>query len=113
MNFHPRDLFKYRGCCALEWQNFRRESNLCTCHLIDEGVDTGSVYRKTVLKVSRDNYFKMRSEIYPTIATCLLDVIKTSLKILLNIVFFKMNEMLRLENILVMIKFSISFKICR
>ncbi len=76
LNFHPGDLPKYRGCSAPEWQIVENHDVICTCHLIDGGIDTGKIYKKKKL-FNKDvkNYHKMRSLIYPKIAEFVVEVL--------------------------------------
>ena len=68
LNFHPGDLPRYRGCSAPEWQIFEGNKVVCTCHLIDEGIDTGNIILKKTLKVDLDSYNSFRASIYPEIS---------------------------------------------
>lgn len=68
LNFHPGDCPQYRGCSAPEWQLWEGKPVVCTCHLIDMGIDTGKIYKKKVLSVDRKDYYKMRAQIYPEIS---------------------------------------------
>lgn len=77
LNFHPGDLPKYRGCSAPEWQMWEGNEIVCTCHIVDEKIDAGEIFRKKVLDVPKDNYFKMRSQIYVEISKFVCEVIGT------------------------------------
>lgn len=79
LNFHPGDLPQYRGCSAPEWQLFENRPIVCTCHLVDEGIDTGNIYKKKVLNVDKKDYHIMRSQIYIEISKFVYEVV-TSLK---------------------------------
>lgn len=76
LNFHPGELPKYRGCSAPEWQLWEKQSIVCTCHFIDEGIDTGDIVAKKKLDLPSNNYFKIRALIYPKISEFLVDVVK-------------------------------------
>lgn len=76
LNFHPGDLPSYRGCSAPEWQVLEGKPIICTCHLIDEGIDTGAVYKKKKLNVSNTDYHKMRSQIYIEISKFVAEVLQ-------------------------------------
>lgn len=75
LNFHPGDLPQYRGCSAPEWQIWEENEIVCTCHIVDEGIDTGEIFKKKVLNVPMNNYFKMRSQIYVEISKFLCEII--------------------------------------
>jgi len=68
INFHPGDLPAYRGCDAPEWQLLHGLPVVCTAHLVDEGVDTGSVIGKKKLSLNYESYHKFRASLYPEIA---------------------------------------------
>jgi len=68
LNFHPGDLPKYRGSSAPEYQILDGHGVFCTCHLVDEGLDSGDIIQKTRLNVDMDSYHSMRSSIYPEMA---------------------------------------------
>lgn len=76
LNFHPGDLPTYRGCSAPEWQIIEKKPIVCTCHLLDDGIDTGAIYKKNFLDVSLESYYAMRSTVYPQIAKFLSEVIE-------------------------------------
>jgi len=76
LNFHPGDLPKYRGCSAPEWQLFENAPVIATCHIIDEGIDTGKIYAKKILNVSRENYYSFRASVYPLISEFVVEVLK-------------------------------------
>ena len=77
LNFHPGKLPEYRGCSAPEWQLLEGKDVVCTCHLIDDGIDSGKVYRYKVLfdRGVRD-YYKMRAGIYPRISNFVVEILK-------------------------------------
>lgn len=75
LNFHPGDLPQYRGCSAPEWQIYEGKKVVSTCHLVDEGIDTGKIIDKRELKLDYSNYHKMRSQIYPQTAKFIVDII--------------------------------------
>ena len=75
LNFHPGDLPAYRGCSAPEWQIFEGKPVVCTCHLIDEGLDTGDIYRKEVLNLDYSSYYKMRATVYPETGKFVAEVV--------------------------------------
>lgn len=76
LNFHPGDLPSYRGCSAPEWQYVHGKPIICTCHVIDEGIDTGPIFKKKILQLPFDNYYKFRSSIYPECAKFLIEVLR-------------------------------------
>ena len=76
-NFHPGDLPTYRGCSAPEWQLLHGKPVVCTCHLIDEGIDSGPVYTRQILTTNQDDYCSFRASIYPEIARFQSDTINT------------------------------------
>ena len=75
LNFHPGDLPRYRGCSAPEWQIYERNEVICTCHLIDKGIDTGDIVSKKVLNVDLQSYNSFRASIYPEIAIFVAEVL--------------------------------------
>ena len=78
LNFHPGDLPCYRGCSAPEWQILEGNDIVCTCHLIDEGIDTGKIYLKRKIYDSNvKDYHMMRAMLYPRIARFVVDVLKS------------------------------------
>ncbi len=76
LNFHPGDLPFYRGCSAPEWQLFENKPIISTCHLIDEGIDTGPILKKKKLNVSMKSYESFRSSIYPQTSIFVYEVIQ-------------------------------------
>ena len=77
INFHPGDLPYYRGCSAPEWQIYEGKPIISTCHLVDENIDTGSIYKKKKLLDGTDStYYELRSNIYPLTANFVTEVIK-------------------------------------
>lgn len=64
INFHPGDLPNYRGCSAPEWQLYEDNDIVSTCHLIDEGIDSGPILAKQKLRFEYNNYYEFRSKIY-------------------------------------------------
>jgi len=76
LNFHPGDLPLYRGCSAPEWQLYEFASIIATCHLIDEGIDSGPIVMKKKLNVSFESYEHFRASIYPQIAEFVVEVLK-------------------------------------
>lgn len=75
LNFHPGLLPQYRGCSAPEWQLYHGELVYCTCHFVDEGIDTGDICYTKELKVDRGSYAAFRASIYPEIASFVVDVV--------------------------------------
>jgi len=75
INIHPGDLPYYRGCSAPEWQIIEKRPVISTCHIIDKGVDTGPIYSKKQLNLDTDNYYRMRSQIYPMQAEYLVETL--------------------------------------
>ena len=80
VNFHPGDLPKYRGCSAPEWQIYDNNDVICTCHLIDEGIDTGAIILKKKLELVYNNYFEFRSLIYKKISLFMLEILEDIVK---------------------------------
>lgn len=80
LNFHPGDLPFYRGCSAPEWQLYENKNIISTCHLIDEGIDTGKIVAKIQLEVSFDSYELFRASIYPETAKFLVKIINAIIK---------------------------------
>ena len=76
LNFHPVKLPEYAGCTAPEWQVYEGKEIFCTCHLIDENIDSGPIISLKVLKPSMKSYANMRATIYPQIGIFLVDIIK-------------------------------------
>lgn len=76
LNFHPGDLPMYRGCSAPEWQLYEGNPVISTCHLIDEGIDTGAIFERRVLRANKDNYEAFRASIYPETALFVRDTLK-------------------------------------
>ena len=68
INFHPGDLPYYRGSSAPEWQLWENKPIVSTCHLVDEGIDSGPIFEKRVLKINTESYFSFRASIYPETA---------------------------------------------
>ena len=81
LNLHPGDLPAYRGSSAPEWQLFEGNKIVATCHLIDNGIDTGDIIEKKKIELDYSNYYSMRSRIYPEMASFLVEIIQ---KIILN-----------------------------
>lgn len=75
LNFHPGDLPYYRGCSAPEWQLIEGMPVICTCHLVDCGIDTGPVLAKKDLGVNGLSYYEMRSKIYPKISDFIIEIL--------------------------------------
>ena len=76
LNFHPGNLPQYRGCSAPEWQLYENDYVYCTCHLIDEGIDTGDIYCAKKLDVSYDSYEHFRASVYPEVSKFVVEVVK-------------------------------------
>jgi methionyl-tRNA formyltransferase len=76
LNFHPGKLPEYRGCSAPEWQLLHGNPVVCTCHLIDEGIDTGPVYARKTLMTDMTSYEHFRASIYPLVSSFVVDVVK-------------------------------------
>ena len=81
VNFHPGDLPDYRGCSAPEWQILEKKSVICTCHYLDEGIDTGDIICKQQLNINLESYEGMRSSVYPVISKFMVSVVVDYLKI--------------------------------
>lgn len=75
LNFHPGDLPLYRGCSAPEWQMLHGLGIVSTCHLVDEGVDSGMIYKKKILQVNYKNYHTVRATVYPETAKFVVEVL--------------------------------------
>lgn len=80
LNFHPGDLPQYRGCSAPEWQLWEKKPIIATCHLIDEGIDSGPIFDKCQLNVNMSSYHAFRASIYPELSDFVLQVIMRILK---------------------------------
>ena len=76
INFHPGDLPMYRGCSAPEWQIYEEKPVVCTAHYLDEGIDTGDIIEKRVLKLDYHSYHRMRASLYPAVAKFVVDLSK-------------------------------------
>jgi methionyl-tRNA formyltransferase len=76
LNFHPGNLPQYRGCSAPEWQLYENNDVYCTCHLIDEGIDTGNIYCAKKLDVSHDSYEHFRASVYPEVSKFVVEVVR-------------------------------------
>lgn len=74
LNFHPGDLPEYRGCSAPEWQLYEKKKLIVTCHLIDEGIDTGKIVAKRELKPDYTSYESYRASVYPLTADFIYDL---------------------------------------
>lgn len=75
LNFHPGRLPEYRGCSAPEWQVYEGNPVFSTCHLVDEGIDTGPIFAERDLGIAELSYHKMRSLVYPKTAQFVADVV--------------------------------------
>ena len=75
INFHPGDLPEYRGCMTPEWQIYEGRKVISTCHLIDDGIDSGDIIAKRELVLDYSNYNKMRGGIYPETAKFVVEII--------------------------------------
>jgi len=67
LNFNPGDLPEYRGCSAPEWQLFEGKPLIVTCHLLDEGIDSGNIVIKRTLETDYSSYQSYRASVYPLI----------------------------------------------
>ena len=76
INFHPGNLPNYRGCSAPEWQLYECNDIVSTCHLIDEGIDSGPIIAKQKLSFDYNNYFEFRSNIYKETSVFMLSIVK-------------------------------------
>ena len=76
INFHPGDLPMYRGCSAPEWQIYEEKPVVCTAHFLDEGIDTGDIIEKRILKLDYNSYHLMRASLYPAVAEFVVDLSK-------------------------------------
>ena len=75
LNLHPGDLPAYRGNSAPEWQVLEGNKVISTCHLIDSRIDTGDIIGKKILNLDYSDYHLMRANIYPEMASYLIDII--------------------------------------
>ena len=75
INFHPGDLPEYRGCSAPEYQILEGKPVVCTCHIIDEGIDSGPIYKKKELDLDLSSYSKMRAGVYKEISKYLITIV--------------------------------------
>ena len=41
---------------------------VCTCHLVDQGIDSGKIYAKRQLDLDYSDYHRMRATVYPETA---------------------------------------------
>ena len=76
INFHPGLLPFYRGCSAPEWQIYDGNPVYCTCHFIDEGIDTGKIISTKKLNTKRINYENFRASIYIEITKFLTQIVQ-------------------------------------
>ena len=76
INFHPGDLPYYRGCSAPEWQLYEGNDIVSTCHLIDEGIDSGPILAKKKLNFEYNSYFEFRSKIYKETSKFVVDIVE-------------------------------------
>jgi len=65
LNFHPGDLPAYRGCSAPEWQLANGDPVVITCHLVDDGIDTGRILAKRTFSAGGKTYAEIRAGLYP------------------------------------------------
>jgi methionyl-tRNA formyltransferase len=75
LNFHPGDVPAYRGMSAPEWQVAEQKPVISSCHLVDEGIDSGPVIAKRELDVAFENYESFRASIYPLTAKFVVDIV--------------------------------------
>jgi methionyl-tRNA formyltransferase len=75
LNFHPGDIPEYRGCSAPEWQLHDNRSVVSTCHLLDQGIDTGKIIAKKTLDLSVKSYEAFRAGVYPQTANFLVEIL--------------------------------------
>lgn len=76
LNFHPGDLPEYRGCSAPEWQLYEGRLLICTCHLVDKGIDTGKVLTRKILNADYRSYEHYRASVYPETAKFVVEVLQ-------------------------------------
>ena len=76
INFHPGYLPFYRGCSAPEWQLYEGNDIVSTCHLIDEGIDSGPILAKKKLNLEYTNYYEFRSKIYIETSKFVVDIVE-------------------------------------
>ena len=92
LNFHPGDLPSYRGCSAPEWQLYEGNPIISTCHLIDQGIDTGPIFEKKILEVNKRSYDAFRASIYPATAEFVVEVIQQLIRGGKKVEFKKQDE---------------------
>ena len=62
LNCHPALLPEYRGCNAIEWPIYENKLIGSTCHLMDEGIDSGPIVYKEKMPIYReDKYEQIRA----------------------------------------------------
>ena len=76
LNFHPGLLPFYRGCSAPEWQIYDGNPVYSTCHLIDEGIDTGKIISTKKLNIKRISYENFRASIYIETTKFLIQIVE-------------------------------------
>lgn len=76
INFHPGLLPFYRGCSAPEWQIYDGKPVYSTCHLIDEGIDTGKIISTKKLNINSTNYENFRTSIYIETTKFLIQIVE-------------------------------------
>ena len=76
LNFHPGLLPYYRGCSAPEWQVYEDQPVYSTCHLIDEGIDSGKIVEIKKINTKMTSYEHFRASIYIETSKFLIQIIK-------------------------------------
>lgn len=76
LNFHPGKLPFFRGCTTPEWQLVEEQDVIATCHLIDDGIDSGDILAYKLLDLDFSKYEKMRASIYPQMSLFLVEVVE-------------------------------------
>tara|TARA_Y100000031_G_C8189601_1_gene370727 strand:+ start:118 stop:849 length:732 start_codon:yes stop_codon:yes gene_type:complete len=63
LNCHSGLIQKYRGCSCVEWAIYNDDIVGSSCHLIDKGIDTGSLVYQSALKITEnDSYSSVRAK---------------------------------------------------
>ena len=62
LKIHPGLLPQYRGCCSRKI--YENKNVFSTCHIIDEGIDTGKIVAKKQLTTNNKSYYHFRASIY-------------------------------------------------
>ncbi|MDD5571862.1 MAG: hypothetical protein PHD97_12000, partial [Bacteroidales bacterium] len=57
------------------WQLYEQQPVVSTCHLIDEGIDSGKIIEKKILNLSFESYEKFRASVYPEMAKFAVEIL--------------------------------------